>query len=1695
MNSSMSTLGKTLAAAFAVAASSASAVETVWNNPGYKWTPSGDGPYYWNDAANWEKADPDDETGHQPTSFQAAVFDVGGTVKIPAATLDGPFTEGSMLFPRVGNFPRGDKLTIDGSGTYWLKMADANDTIQTWNYLNRVDFGGYFWGGEGHSQAYADDAAEFLATNAVLEIARAPADEEDGATLTLKQGFLNFYDPLGEGHAAHAHTFNLFATAQGGAKVIYEDGTHTRTRNMSVLANGPDSLFWIKGGTHEVFGNFPVKNQNTAYPATVRVSGGLLDVSAGWMVMGYVDKTSGGDFTPVGRVVLDGTGTLRHNCANTTFIGYGRYGAEGHLEMSGNSSYEANSVQVGAQNGSKGFLTMEGDSSATVNDVMLVSAGTSSTGMVSLAGNSLLAASGNLIFGYGASSHGELDMTGGKITANSQILFSNGQNSHSVLNMTGGEIVARNNLIFNNNSSASGSYYIGGNAKIDHSDTAAGCVYLGNGDNTDTEVVLGDNAEMTGKFWLGNTGRTRSDTLLVVTNNATLNWRGEHMTLGAASTNRLVVTDNATLNLVGNIVMGWRDDANSLSEAVFDDSMKLKGTGQIILGQSASHASRCRLFLRGGRSLSPCGNILVNYGIDSKAVVSGGDWLFNNLTVRQSAGYDASTNVFRVTGGKIRFNGATVVGDGNALGRIEVDGGEFSTRKINLGLANQASDQMCIMRVTGGTVKVEQGADDAYFQFGNGTGSASRGRLEQTGGEICAHSIRGNHSASGRSEAFFDGGKVVQSVKVHGSCALIQDLTRAEVGATGLTVDANGFAAYLKQEFADADDGNGGTVDGVVRITGSGSMDIRRDSNHAKTIVDGGRMSFSNGATVFGRTVQLVNNGVYSLVGDATTFSFNRLVIGDATSAGVLKLDPGDTITITGADGLEVNNLVLDVSHITNNGSYQVFQTSGDGTIDPAKLGSVTLKTSDPLKSYTLNADGTVTVSDRVFAQTQWLGTQSSLWDTDDNWSAGAPSGADVKAVFGSVDNKMVETSSGASAGILEFDSPNYYVYGSAAVSVGAAIDNQSSGTVTIASPVTLGEIVSVVGAAGSTTTFGGALSGADVTVRKTGSGKAVVSGNNAGLDATWKLDGGTLEFASHNAIGSGVNSVEIGSGTLAYTGESAATAGGSLLVNAATGVGAIADIVGDLTFTNAEVRSGRFVKKGVGTLAFDLGAGTYPFADTGDVRVGNNMNEIATDIAFNASGDSQASSVSANMFYPLTVAEGSLVFSGAGSNATTVVHRNGLSVGDTYAGAQACSELVLKNLYFDNSVDALIAVGRKMNAPDATESWLKVLDGAHLNAFRMWVGWNSSVPTASGLAVTNATVQLAGRMFFGGGANATGMLRIGTGGKVQVNGSFDFRGKADILVEGEGAALSAPNANGRDNRYTWDGNLQFEDANGSGTMAFKNGGSLTLGGHIHGANFGVNGTTSPGLRFVFDGGALTFLNNGTSIMARPQYQYVRTEGAGMTVSVADGAVQTFTIPIRGNGGFVKTGGGELVFADVRDFTSWPNKDGYFDFQYNETDIQLGQYEGATEVREGILTLYAGMLTNTTAVTVGEAGALNLGGNAFEFPTVEGLGVISNGTLNAVIKVALDRTDHTGAMPTFSDVTLPLDQRLAFEIDGEPEFRVPYTLSATGCSAAEMSYWRATCNGMKCLAEFTVDGSGRAVVTLRKMPGLSVIIR
>lgn len=1857
----------------------------IWGSLGYQWL-SDDG--YWNVAGNWEE-------NHIPTTFEASVFDKGGTVRIPASTEENPFTEGTLVVPRVQNFPYGDKLTIDGSNAFWLKRVVPGETFTKRTYMCLFDFGGYFWGGEGFNVAYADDDWYWYATNVVMTVERGPSAAEDGVTLTLKQGYLNQYDPFG--HSNHGHNWIMFNTGRANAKVIYEEGTHTRVRDFSVRANGADNLFWIKGGLHEVYNNFNLKVDQNNNPANMRVSGGTFTVQSGNISLTTAEAKPAEGIKPTSVLTVDGTGEFRHDALNYWMnVGTAKYGAEatlrladqakatiqhctvgnnleavGRIELSGDSSLvqsvAGHVMYVGRESGSVGVLSLTnnatavlgqvrvgaednnnraraygkialaGDSRLTISNSLYAARASYSTGIVEVAGNAVLSlpngsiltsdvndetnaytrievtengglehgnvylcnaaiAAGNsadIVFGGHATNHvwqdnmnygfvvgnssnsvaratfkddarvqlprvyvgsednnqakrtakgvmtvednayvsignnlwlgnvnmadallevkgGTLDLnntqisvgcqpdatsrvqvTGGTVKAGKVLLGCANYGSGSSFEMTGGTMTASGDLIIGTNAGSDAEAHFGGTAKYEQTN---GRIYVANGDNTTGRLLIDGNAEVTASLWLGSTSAATRNPTVDIKGNGTLNWKGEWIGL-APGHSLMTISENGTLNLAAaSVTMGWSGRDGERPELVLKDNGRITGSGWINVGNNASSAATLRI--EGGSIDSLTGLSLLTAGTNSLIEISGGDHRLNQIYAYQNNNFGAATtNTVRFSGGKTVASNWFVIGNDNQVGRVEIKGGEFQTREVNLGFGKQPTDHFSVLEISGGVLRVENvNGGDCRFQFGNGTGNASRGRLVMTGGEIMVMSMKGNHSADGRSEALFDGGAIVQIIHSHPTDALIQGITLAEVGATGLTIDSNGFNSYVSQAFTDALDGNGDPLEGRVTVTGDGSLDVRLDSYHALTVVDGGTLTFSNGATVFGRRTLLRNGGTFSLAGDATSFAFDSLTIGDATSAGVLKLDAGDTITITGADGLKVNNLVLDVSHITGNGTYAVFQTSGDGTIDPAKLGNVTLKMANPLKSYTLNDDGTVTVADRAFAETQWHGTQSSLWGNNDNWSANAPSGADSKALFGNVANKQVQTSSGASAGVLKFTAPNYVVDGSDAVSVDVAIDNQStSGTVTMASPLAFGENVSIIGAEGSTTALSGALSGADVSLTKTGSGKVDISGNSPALDASWIVDGGTLEFSSPQAFGIGDGQLEVAAGTLAYSGSADCDTGKKLLVSAPSKRGAIVDVYADtLTVSNAEVQSGCLVKKGTGTLAIKYGEGTFQLDDT-SVQTQN----PGDNIAFAGTGDSP---VSENMFSAVTVAEGRLEITGVGSNATEVLCKDGISIGDSYATAQENSELVLRNVRFNvNDGGRQFSVGRRTQG-SCKEPWIKALDGTYVYGNQLVIGWDPNVQMDAGVAVTNAAMYFNDCILFAQGGNATAKVRVGPNGLLAARAYLALREWQDVLAEGENAVIGALSTNGRDDTCSWDGVCLLQNNNVRGAWTFRNGGTLRIGAHIHGANNAVNGTASnPGFNFVFDGGILDFLSGGTSVMAKPQYQGYRTEGAGMTVSVPAGSVHTLTTPIRGDGGVVKVGAGELVFADVRDFSgNWKNVNSKFSYEYNDLGyaIMLGQYEGATEVREGILTLYAGMLTNTTAVTVGEAGALNLGGNVFEFPSVAGSGVVSNGTLNAVIKVAMDSSSHTGEMPTFSDVVLPANQMFDFDFgDGAMELRVPYTLSRMGVSAGAMSGWKAVSGGRRAYPVFSVDSEGRAVVTLHSPPGTAVIVR
>lgn len=116
---------KLLVAAF-LAALALPTVATIdrWGYTSYLWQPSGEGPHYYNEAANYESE-------HKPVSFEGVYYTSGGTVRIPAATADAPFTEGSMFAPRLQKFSRGEVLTVDGSGTYSNEQKEGNEAHES----------------------------------------------------------------------------------------------------------------------------------------------------------------------------------------------------------------------------------------------------------------------------------------------------------------------------------------------------------------------------------------------------------------------------------------------------------------------------------------------------------------------------------------------------------------------------------------------------------------------------------------------------------------------------------------------------------------------------------------------------------------------------------------------------------------------------------------------------------------------------------------------------------------------------------------------------------------------------------------------------------------------------------------------------------------------------------------------------------------------------------------------------------------------------------------------------------------------------------------------------------------------------------------------------------------------------------------------------------------------------------------------------------------------------------------------------------------------------------------------------------------------------------------------------------------------------------------------------------------------------
>ncbi len=238
-----------------------------------KWTGSGDDTLY-NNGNNW----------------------TGGAV--PWLGTNGQFSSvaGSytVTFPSSGYTDMGatevasyGTVTFDTLGTWWLKPANSS-----WgNPTFRVGGGAHGFNIEGVNNA----KAQMLMSNAVFTA----FTSSQAITNTLVSGFLNFYDPDG------IRSGNKVAFGWDPGRRHYvnlQPGTTSRWDNLEVRARGPENIFRINGGYHEVVGTIDLANQTQ--PGTT----GTIYIAGGELITDYYSHI-GVNKSQLGQVVIGTNGT------------------------------------------------------------------------------------------------------------------------------------------------------------------------------------------------------------------------------------------------------------------------------------------------------------------------------------------------------------------------------------------------------------------------------------------------------------------------------------------------------------------------------------------------------------------------------------------------------------------------------------------------------------------------------------------------------------------------------------------------------------------------------------------------------------------------------------------------------------------------------------------------------------------------------------------------------------------------------------------------------------------------------------------------------------------------------------------------------------------------------------------------------------------------------------------------------------------------------------------------------------------------------------------------------------------------------------------------------------------------------------------------------------------------------------------
>ncbi len=915
-------------------------------------------------------------------------------------------------------------------------------------------------------------------------------------------------------------------------------------------------------------------------------------------------------------------------------------------------------------------------------------------------------------------------------------------------------------------------------------------------------------------------------------------------------------------------------------------------------------------------------------------------------------------------GASVKIEGADAIQVGHSAGNggVEVRGGSLRTPRIRVSRAGAGAEKTAYFLQTGGTTKLTgTGSTFPGIQFqqsctGNNLGTHY---VQLDGGVLEAKSIfRDATVTAGTAYLSGNGGRLKA---IASDCSLAYNLSYAEFGEKGLTVDTAGHNNSFDVEGRDKAGSNG-----LFVKDGAGTLTLSPPSwNVARTSVTGGTLLITNATIALSTALNVEPGATFSTVGSASAVTLDSLSV----TNGTLALDPGDVLTVNGP--VFVRKLALNWSSVPSVATPFLIVS---GEMDDATKGAIRAAmfantlSEGTHASYTFSYDagtGKTTVSANVVADTPlvdsvtWTG--SGAWAAAGNWSGNAvPTDTQIASFTSSSAGKTVTVAAGDKAGALAFGADGYTLTGTGPLEIvgeiGAAAIAATAGAHTIDVPMLLCAQTAIPVDAGASlaitkpVSYGG--------IAKTGTGKLTLGATNSPESGISSADG-LLEVAAEGALGSSaIDNVVLTGGTMQFAEANGATM--HVPANISVSTPAASNLVvfkadTDTTLDVLDIATGAICKRGVAKLTVNVPANTtYTLAKSGTGTTEGRQiqdwvpNNTLAGIVFPADGTEPDSS--GGLYPGFSVAEGELAFVGEGAGAEVDMTYARIIIG-LYAKTCAVQPvLTVDNVYCDCLNNGSIFLGHSvgMNNIGVTNPVLRIVNGGTVRITSAQMGYNSTTSksyitmvASNGTFLVNGSGHYLTRMWGENGAKAYYRFkdsRMYLNGEVNyIGGGIDLDFDNSVFSSSSGGLVALTTETGNANRPR-------------GVLAFRNGSRFAFGG------FSETSAINKNLTFAFDDAELQLhKDRASATLAAPTYSgYVHYEmrGAGAVLKPASGATYTINAKLEGTGGLVVDGAGTVAFgANSAQFTGTLDvRQGFADFSANGGAASFTAAKGAGTV-------------------------------------------------------------------------------------------------------------------------------------------------